>query len=49
VAVERRYRGPPALSGQPVPHVLAARTDTWTGDPAKPGPAEVADRQAVTA
>jgi hypothetical protein len=49
VAVERRYRGLPALQDHVVPHLLAARTDTWTGDPAQPGPAEVADRQAVTA
>ena len=46
VAVERRYRGLPALLGQPVPHLLAARTDTWTSDQA---PAEVADCQEVTA
>jgi hypothetical protein len=49
VAVERRYLGRPALSGQPVPHLIAARPDKWTGDPARPGQAEVADRQAVTA
>ena len=49
VAVERRYRGLPALPGQPVPHLLAARSDTWTGGSAEPGPAELADRQEVTA
>ena len=43
VAVERRYRGLPALP-EPVPHPLAARPDTWTRDPA-----ELADRQEVTA
>ena len=42
VAVERRYRGLPAL---PVPHVLAAAADTWTSDHARPD----ADRQEVTA
>jgi hypothetical protein len=49
VAVERRYRGLPALPGQPFPHLLATRPDTWTGDPARPCPAELADRQEVTA
>ena len=49
VAVERRYRGLPALQDPAVPHLLAARPDTWTGDPARPSPAELADRQAVTA
>jgi hypothetical protein len=49
VAVERRYRGLPALTGQPVPHLLAARADTWTGDPARPDRSEMADRQEVTA
>ena len=49
VAVERRYRGLPALPGQPVPHLLAARTDTWTSDPARLHPAELADCQEVTA
>jgi hypothetical protein len=39
VAVERRYRGLPTLAGLPVPHVLAARADTWTGDPAQAAPA----------
>ena len=48
VAVERRYRGLPALPGQPVPHLLAARPDTWTGDPPRPDPA-ADDRQEVTA
>jgi hypothetical protein len=42
VAVERRYRGLPTL---PVPHVLAAAADTWTGENARPD----ADRQKVTA
>jgi hypothetical protein len=49
VAVERRYRGLPALSGQPVPHLLAARPDTWTGDSARSDRSEMADRQEVTA
>jgi hypothetical protein len=49
VAVERRYRGLPALPGQPVPHPLAARADTWTGDAARPDRSEMADRQEVTA
>jgi hypothetical protein len=49
VAVERRYRGLPALHDQAVAQLLAARADTWTGDPARPGPAELADRQEVTA
>jgi hypothetical protein len=44
VAVERRYRGLPAL---PAAHVLAA-ADTWTGDPARPDPA-AGNRQEVTA
>jgi hypothetical protein len=35
VAVERRYRGLPPLPEVPVPHLLAARTDTWTSDPAE--------------
>jgi len=35
VAVERRYRGLPALQDQPVPHPLAALPDTWTHDPAQ--------------
>ena len=30
VEVERRYRGLPTLPDQPVPHLLAARPDTWT-------------------
>ena len=42
VAVERRYRGLPTL---PVPHVLAAAADTWTGDKARPE----ADRLEATA
>jgi hypothetical protein len=48
VAVERRYRGLPALPGEPVPHLLAARTDTWTGDSALPDRSGLANRQ-VTA
>jgi hypothetical protein len=34
VAVERRYRGLPTLQDPAVPHLLAARPDTWTHDPA---------------
>jgi hypothetical protein len=49
VAVERRYRGLPARRDQAVPHLLAARADTWTGDAARPDRAVVADRQQVTA
>jgi hypothetical protein len=49
VAVERRYRGLPALPGQPVPHLLAAWPDTWTGDAARPDRSGMADRQEVTA
>ena len=49
VAVERRYRGLPALPDQPVPHLLAARTDTWTSDQPRLDPAELADCQEVTA
>jgi hypothetical protein len=49
VAVERRYRGLPALPGQPVPHLLAARPDTWTSEPARPDRSKTADRQEVTA
>ena len=45
VAVERRYRGLPTLADLPVPHVLAARADTWTGDPGH----AAAARQEVTA
>ena len=48
VAVERRYRGLPALSGPPAPHVLTARPDTWTGDPARLDPA-AEDRREVSA
>jgi hypothetical protein len=44
VAVERRYRGLPALPGQPVPHPPTAPPDTWTRDPAT-----LAGRQEVTA
>ena len=49
VAVERRYRGLPALPDQPVQHLLAARTDTWTSDPARLAPAELAGCREVTA
>ena len=49
VAVERRYRGLPTMPGQPVPHLLAARPDTRTGDPAHPDRPGMADRQEVTA
>ena len=49
VAVERRYRGLPALPGQPVRHLLAARADTWTSDQPRLAPAELADCQEVTA
>jgi hypothetical protein len=49
VAVERRYRGLPPLPGVPVPHVLAARPGTWTGDSCRCGPALVPARQEVTA
>ena len=45
VAVERRYRGLPTRPDLPVPHLLAARADTWTSGKAR---AE-ADRQEVTA
>jgi len=38
VAVERRYRGLPALHDQPV--LLGARTDTWTSDQPRLAPAE---------
>jgi hypothetical protein len=46
VAVERRYRGLPAL---PAPHVLAAAADTWTRDNARPDPAELPGREEVPA
>jgi hypothetical protein len=36
VAVERRYRGLPTRLDLPVPHVLVAAADTWTGDKARP-------------
>jgi hypothetical protein len=49
VAVERRYRGLPTLPDQPVPHVLAARPDTWTRKPGQADTAGLADRQEVTA
>jgi hypothetical protein len=45
VAVERRYRGLPAL---PAPHVLATAADTWTGDPARRG-AQLTAREEVPA
>src|SRR5579863_904014 len=48
VAVERRYRGLPALPGQAAPHVLAATADTWTRDLGQPSPAELAGRQEAT-
>src|SRR5579863_5162790 len=48
VAVERRYRGLPALPCQAASHLLAARADTWTADPAQPDPAAVQLRE-VTA
>jgi hypothetical protein len=41
VAVERRYRGLPTLPDLPVPHVLAAAAETWTGDPADADPARL--------
>ena len=44
VAVERRYRGLPALPDRPVPHPPTALPDTWTRDPAA-----LAGRQEVTA
>jgi len=49
VAVERRYRGLPALQDQSVTHLLAARTDTWTSDQPRLDPADLADCQEVTA
>jgi hypothetical protein len=49
VAVERRYRGLPALPEQPVPHLLAARTDTWSSNQPRLDTVELADRQEVTA
>ena len=49
VAVERRYRGLPPLPGQPVPHVLAARPDTWTRAAGQPDPGGRARRQEATA
>ena len=49
VAVERRYRGLPALPDQPVRPLLAARADTWTSDPARLEAAELAGCQEVTA
>ena len=49
VAVERRYRGLPALPDQPVPPLLTARADTWTSDPARLEAADLADCQEVTA
>lgn len=49
VAVERRYRGLPPLPCPPVPHVLAARSGTWTKEAAEPDPDGPAHRQEVTA
>jgi hypothetical protein len=49
VAVERQYRGLPPLSGPPVPHVLAARPDTWTRGPGQRNPAGHTERQEATA
>ncbi len=49
VAVERRYRGLPPLPGGPLPHVLAARPDTWTRGLGQPGPARFGDKREVTA
>ena len=49
VAVERQYRGLPPLPGPPVPHVLAARPDTWTRKAGQPDPSGPAQRQEVTA
>ena len=46
VAVERQYRGLPALSAEPVPYMLA-QADTWTGDSARP--ATAMERQEATA
>ena len=49
VAVERQYRGLPPLPGSPVPHVLAARPDTWTRAAGQPDPGGRARRQEATA
>jgi hypothetical protein len=49
VAVERRYRGLPALPAAPVPPALWASPDTWTGDPHRQVLAPVPGRQEVTA
>jgi hypothetical protein len=49
VAVERSYRGLPAVPGQPVPHPLAARAGTWTSEAARPDQPGMADQQKVTA
>ena len=49
VAVERRYRGLPLLPDAPVPPVLWAGPDTWTGDPYHRSLAPVPERQEVTA
>jgi hypothetical protein len=48
VAVERRYRGLPLLPDAPVPPLLWASPDTWTGDPGH-ALAAVPQRQEVTA
>jgi hypothetical protein len=49
VAVERQYRGLPTLPDVPVPHVLAASADTWTGDPARPAGTPRPGREEVPA
>ena len=49
VAVERQYRGLPPLPGPPVPHVLAARPDTWTRKAGQPDPSGPAQRQEASA
>ena len=48
VAVERQYRGLPALPCHPVRHPLTARTDTWTSDRTRVAAAELAGCQEVT-
>jgi hypothetical protein len=49
VAVECRYRGLAPLPDVPVPPMLWASPDTWTGDLGRPSLATVADRQEMTA
>jgi hypothetical protein len=49
VAVERRFRGLPTRPHLPVPNVLAADADTWTGGNARPNEARLVDPQEVTA